>query len=289
MGSKMKKIYGLFLVSTLVSCNQSIKTQSVTAREQAEIEANKESFRNSEQEQISRLDKIQSDVDRSKVSTANVLAPGGQPGNITLQGPFLTDDKLDNRVFLSSLPGKSWKGIRPELDPKTVVIKNTLPETTQTSLKEITTNSTYINLGCELSTYAGIKDLTEQKPVFTENSFLTLKAKVILVCSNGLALGSQVSLLADTIYLSGVKYQMTGFSEKGITISANELVLFGSSSISSVAEDNSYTLLQGPFISISTNNLKGNGSLNITADGANYVGDKEQTQQNGIKESLSGL
>ncbi len=99
-----------------------------------------------------------------------------------------------------------------------------------------------------------------------------IKAKVVLLCDGSRISKNGMTLIsADTIVLESLQLEMIGSVDKSLSITSNELIIDGETTVSSKGKDGPSTILPGPSISISSIVISGNGKIKIGSSGANYI------------------
>ncbi len=202
-------------------------------------------------------------------STLDLTAQGGQPGFVFLFGDLINDQGLDPRITLQLSPGTSWKGTKPKLDPRlvsgTIVAKSIVEE-----IEKLQSDKTYINLGCDTTGRAELSGLQEAKIDSQTSPIVLIKAKVVLLCDENKLSAEKNLITAETVIISGLKYEMVGTAEKEFSIKTKHLILENVSSIAAKAPDASTTILMGPSLTIMAAQLSGNGKLEISSEGSSY-------------------
>jgi hypothetical protein len=269
---------GLSICLTMNACGSKSDSQKAVDDANKSIEKTKKDMDKTAEDAKKAGEKAQDDTaQKANESTLDITSAGGQPGSISLAGALvMSESNLDPRVTVKLTSGKSWKGVRPEVKAGTLSLKAKQADATIDEIQKLNDDKSFVNLGCEIADRIDLKDLQEKQldPADT-STVMVINANTVLICGQNQIKKSLTLITAKTVILSNVQQELVGAVDKTLSITAQDLNLYGESKISSKGKDSSSTILQGPSVSVSAEKISGNGKLEITAEGSNYLGESK--------------
>ncbi|MCB0361258.1 MAG: hypothetical protein KDD35_00965 [Bdellovibrionales bacterium] len=210
--------------------------------------------------------------DEAIKNTLTFISPGGQPGQVILSGALVrSENDLDPRIEAEVMGGKSWEGFRSQVDHQVMQFKSSISNSEKEDLKNLKGEGTFVNLGCISSDYEETRGLhTKEVSEEALPVLRVLKAQVVLICDLDFKVG-WTWISGDRVILDGVRFERIGEPKDSVTVLANKLILRGDSFILAKAVDGPSTLISGPSIAISADQLSGEGKLFIKSEGSSYL------------------
>lgn len=260
MKNYMRFMIGVAVALSFVACGVP-KDPSDTTKD---LDRMRTQMEEDEKKQAADRERILDSVKDTLQSADELFTKGGQPGNVTLSGAFLTDGKLSSQIDVKIAAGVGKNGDPAHLDEsrRTALISEAFDDS---AVKALTESNTFLNFGCDISSREELKGMREVK-AGEAGLFEEVKASVALFCHADLQ--TDLKVVVGKAIFDEAQIRITDSAAIfGVSLKAHEVVLMGSSRIVSQARN---TLSVGPSITLGTNKLTGEGTLEVKALGADY-------------------
>jgi hypothetical protein len=204
----------------------------------------------------------------------NFLYVGGQPGKITVKGIVVKNENsqtvLDERIKLEQIGGKGNRGVSQVMvsDKNKAVL---LDVGDVKSLEKSAEAKTFINLGCKDLKPEDVAGLTEQAPIVSTETVLSLSVSKIFICGQQSISQNFVALSGNEIILRNAEIIMTG-SVGSFSMSANKIYINGKNKFGTNGVESTISVMDGPSLDVIINQeIHGDGSLDLQTVGGNCV------------------
>ena len=228
---------------------------------------------------VPKIPDLGKDADKALEAARDTLAPGGQPGQIKLNGVIAKLARVgqgqDSALQVSAQTGIGWRGTKPGLK---VEASPTFSDDVSSDARKAV-NATFatraLSFGCSpevIKNYVGDFDPSAvklDKDLFNE-SIKVLSAQTVLLCGNNpLSALALISITASEVILVNTSLNLAGSAS--LSIQTAKLSWLGRNAVRAAADDGQITIGDGPSISITVADaLTVSGTLSIAASGSNY-------------------
>ena len=208
----------------------------------------------------STVDKISAEAKRAADAARDLTSSGGQPGSIALSGQVAEEESGPNsHIVVTQTAGLGWRGTAPKLEAKLISQSKELTESELKQIEDVTQLKTYIAVGCEtrgLDTLVppGELEVSVFKPVAADVA-TEIKANTVVVCGDSVLPNRLTSIVANKLYLAGLRLELKGGPENGVSIVTHDLLLSGLNVIETRAPNGATTLIPAPSVSISARRI----------------------------------
>ena len=268
MKVSMKLLLGLSAIST-VACAPKVTTTATPAPVVIDSQNFDRHLTSRMREAFAEQDVPDSLARSSK--DVKTLTRGGPPGQITLEGGFVkSPTETIPQVQIKMTYGVGRDGTTPNLTAPKPQLFMRQSDDSRAQLEALGTGrQDYSLVGCLFTGPEKTDGLTQSS--FKPAPITKIEAKLVQIC-NGIPFKFfSLHIVAERIVIADWDMFVEGLVSRQVTLVAREIVILSKNRAKTQAPEDELTYAPGPSLLMSAEKVSGDGTLSLTATGANFV------------------